>query len=47
MSTALHSEKDLLQTRRTEAHAHALAVQRVPATLSLAAVILSVLGLRA
>lgn len=48
MSTSLHSEKSLLiQTQVAAAHAHALAVKQLPMTLTLAAIILSVLGVRA
>ncbi|MCT8174265.1 hypothetical protein [Variovorax sp. CY25R-8] len=46
MTTALHSEKTLLQSRLA-AHAHVLAVHKAPVALTLAAVILSVLGVRA
>lgn len=47
MSTPLHSEKNLLQqTRLTVAQARALAGHQVPVALSLAAVILSVLGVK-
>jgi hypothetical protein len=47
MSTSLHSEKSLLlQTQATALHAHAFAVQKLPMTLTLAAIILSVLGVK-
>ncbi|HWT19388.1 MAG TPA: hypothetical protein VN280_10770 [Variovorax sp.] len=47
MSTSLHSEKNLLQrTRLSTAQAHALAAHRLPVTLTLAAIILSVLDVK-
>ncbi|MDH6166373.1 hypothetical protein M2282_001514 [Variovorax boronicumulans] len=47
MSTALHSEKNLLQqTRVSVAQVHAIAAHRLPVTLTLAAIILSVLGVK-
>ncbi len=46
MTTALHSEKTLLQSRLA-AQAHVLAVHKAaPIALTLGAVILSVLGVR-
>jgi len=48
MSTAIHSEKNLLQqTRLSVAQVHAIATHRLPVTLTLAAIILSVLGVKA
>jgi len=47
MSTPLHSEKNLFQqTKLTVAQARALAGHQVPMALGLAAVILSVLGVK-
>lgn len=50
MSTPLHSEKSLLlQTQVTALHMHAqaFATRQLPMTLTLAAMILSVLGVKA
>lgn len=48
MSTSLHSEKNLtLFSRHAMTRVHALAVHRMPVTLTLAAIVLSVLGVRA
>ena len=47
MSTSLHSERNLLQqTQRTVVHASTIAAHRLPVTLTLAAIILSVLGVK-
>ena len=47
MSTSLHSDKNLvLLSKQTVAHAHALAVHKLPVSLTLAAIVLSVLGVR-
>ncbi len=47
MSTALHSEKNLLQQPRLSvAQVHALASHKLPVALTLSAIILSVLGVR-
>lgn len=48
MSTALHSEKNLLQqTHLSVVQVHAMAAHQLPVTLTLAAIILSVLGVKA
>jgi hypothetical protein len=49
MTTPLHSEKNLLLSSKlsvARAQAHALASHRLPVTLTLAAIILSVLGVK-
>ncbi|AGU50459.1 hypothetical protein VAPA_1c33730 [Variovorax paradoxus B4] len=47
MTTSLHSEKNLLPSPTLSvARAHALAAHRLPVTLTLAAIILSVLGVK-
>jgi hypothetical protein len=48
MTTSLHSEKNLARpTRLSFARAHAIAAHQAPVALTLAAIILSVLGVRA
>jgi len=47
MSTPLHSEMNLVQpSRLSVAQARAIAAHKLPITLTLAAIILSVLGVR-
>ncbi|MGJ7580077.1 hypothetical protein ACSFA3_07835 [Variovorax sp. RHLX14] len=48
MSTSLHSEKNLmLFSRHAMTRVHVLAMHRVPVALTLSAIVLSVLGVRA
>ena len=48
MSTSLHSEKNLmLFSQHSMTRVHVLALHRVPVALTLAAIVLSVLGVRA
>lgn len=48
MSTSLHSEKNLmLFSQHSMTRVHVLAMHRVPVALTLAAIVLSVLGVRA
>jgi hypothetical protein len=47
MSTSLHSDMNLVRSSKLSAErAHALAAQKLPIALTLAAIILSVLGVR-